>query len=70
MFERGVISMMPSLAWQTHVSGLPGAVGHFVPVGPAEVRGLVTTSSTENRDTTRADIAIVTTLKMVQEMIA
>lgn len=34
--ERDVISTTPSFVWQTHVSVLPGAGAHFVPVGSAE----------------------------------
>ena len=33
VLESGVKSMMPSADWHTHVSPLPGATGHFVPVG-------------------------------------
>ena len=50
VFERGVMSMMPSLAWQTQVSDLPWAGGHFVPVGPAEVRGAINRRRKESRD--------------------
>ena len=34
--ESDVISMIPSFVWQTHVSDLPAAGAHFVPVGSAE----------------------------------
>ena len=46
------------VGWQTQVSGLPSAGGHFVPLGPAtEVRGwTIRHVNTENRDSTRADM--------------
>ena len=50
VFERGVISMIPSLAWQTQVSDLPWARGHFVPVGLAEVRAAINRRRKESRD--------------------
>ena len=51
--------MMPSLAWQTQVSDLPWAGRHLVPVGTAEVRGIVISSRRESRETARTDIAIM-----------
>ena len=42
--------MMPSLAWQTQVSDLPWAGGHFVPLGTAAVRGTVNSRRKESRD--------------------
>ena len=48
--------MMPSLAWQTQVSDLPCAGGHFVPVGSAEVSGTVSSSSSRRESRSRATI--------------
>ena len=50
VFARGVISMIPSLAWQTQVSDLPWAGGHFVPGGSAEVRGAINRRRKQSRD--------------------
>ena len=50
VFEREVMSMIPSLARQTQVSDLLWAGGHFVPVGSAEVRGAINRRRKESRD--------------------